>query len=249
MRCGVLTLALSVGLLGATGGVGVAADIPTKAPVAATGPSWVWFGGAAVDKSGWFADIGTVGAFNRNLNLPGWLFRARGGGGHYEYNRTTTLKQGVDYQVGEFMLGYQWFMGQTRVSVYGGANVEHHDNPDPNARVKGTKWGGKVQAEMFSNINPTWYSLLLGNYSTAFDSYFVLGKLGYRINPAVSIGPEAAALGNERFDAARAGGFVAFEITSSASIIVSGGYSWDERRNSLNDNSGGYGTVHARLMF
>jgi hypothetical protein len=133
--------------------------------------------------------------------------------------------------------------------VYGGANVEHHDNPDPNARVKGTKWGGKVQAEAFTTINPTWYALLLGNYSTAFESYFVLGKLGYRVSPAISVGPEGIAMGNQRFDAVRAGGFVAFEITSSASIIVSGGYSWDERRNSLNDNSGAYGTVHVRVLF
>jgi hypothetical protein len=58
-----------------------------------------------------------------------------------------------------------------------------------------------------------------------------------------------AALGNQRFDHVRAGPFIAFEVTPTASIIVSGGYSWDQRSNFLNDNSGGYGTVHVRSLF
>jgi hypothetical protein len=65
----------------------------------------------------------------------------------------------------------------------------------------------------------------------------------------ISIGPEVAALGNSRFDAVRGGPFVAVDITPSASIILSGGYTRDTRRDSLNNHSGGYGTVHVRSLF
>jgi hypothetical protein len=189
-----------------------------------------------------------VVAINRNLSLPGWLFRIRGGGGHYKYNSTATLGFGVDYQVGEAMVGYQWFVGPSRITLYLGGNVEHHNNSDPTATVKGSELGFKAQGEIYTSLSQNMYTLLLGAYSTAFESYFVLGKLGYRVMPTVSIGPEVAALGNERFDAVRAGGFFAFEINPSASIIISGGYSWDERSTVVNDSSGGYGTVHLRKL-
>jgi hypothetical protein len=248
---GIGTVAFSAVLCGMIAGAAFAADIPTKAPVVAapSGSSFLLFGGVAVDQGGWFGDVGFVTPFNGNLNLPGWLFRARGGDGHYDYNRTIALKQGVDYQIGEAMIGYQWFMGPSRVSIYAGVNVENHNNPDPLATVAGTAWGFKTQGEIFTIFTPNTYGFLLGTYSTAFNSYFVLGKLGWKVLPAVAIGPELTALGNDRFDAMRAGGFVAFDIGPTASIIFSGGYSWDERRNSLNDNSGAYGTVHVRKYF
>jgi hypothetical protein len=240
------------GLLGSAIAPAMAADLPTKArPIApVSAAEWLnLFGGAAVDKSGWFADAGMVAAFNRNLNQAGWLFRIRGGGGHYEYNRAPGFVQGVDYAVGEVMLGYHVFVGRSRLTGYLGANVEQHDNPDPGATVKGTEWGAKVQGEIFTDHTPHMYSFVLATYSTAYDSYFALGKVGFRWLPQFSVGPEAMALGNDRFDSTRAGGFVAFEVTRSSSVIFSGGYAWDTRRDSLNDHSGGYGTVHLRALF
>jgi hypothetical protein len=247
----VLAVALSGAFGGFVAGEALAADIPTKAPpMTVTSGPWINpFGGFAVDDSGWFGDIGAVAAINGNLNTAGWLVRVRGGGGHYEYNRTPALVQGVDYQVGDFMLGYQWISGPTRFSFYAGANVEHHDNNDPLATVAGTEWGFKVQGEVFTNFAPNWYGLVLATYSTAFDSYFALGKIGYNVNSFVSIGPEVVAMGNERFDAVRTGPFVAFNVTPATMIIVSGGYSWDTNSTALNDNSGGYGTVHVRSLF
>jgi hypothetical protein len=239
-------------LWGSIVGTALAADMPIKAPAGAAvapGPSVNPFGGFAADESGWFADAGLVAAFNRNLSLPGWLVRVRGGGGHYEYNREPGVTQGVSYQVGEVMLGYQWFLGASRVSLYAGGNVEHHDNNDPLAVVAGTEWGFKAQGEIFTNFGPNLYGFVLATYSTAFDSYFALGKLGYRVTPVISFGPEVAALGNERFDYVRAGPFVAFDVTPSTQIILSGGYSWDENSDALNDHSGGYGTIHVRSHF
>ncbi len=231
----------------------VAADLPTKAPVSTVAANWApWldvFAGAAVDQPGWYADVGFVAAVNGNLYKDGWLVRARGGGGHYEYHRDATLKQGVDYETGEFMLGYQHYVGATRISLYAGANVEHHDNPDPFAVVAGTKWGFKAQGEIFAPFAPNWYALLLATYSTAFNSYFALAKVGYKINDLIAIGPEVAALGNDRFNAIRTGPFISFDLSRQTLLIFSGGYSWDERKNAFNDHSGAYGTVHIRHLF
>ena len=67
----------------------------------------------------------------------------------------------------------------------------------------------------------------------------MIGKLGYLATPLVSIGPEIMVLSHDRFNQVRSGRVVAFNVTSSAQIILSGGYAWDMRRDSLNDQSGG----------
>jgi cellulose biosynthesis protein BcsS len=101
---------------------------------------------------------------------------------------------------------------------------------------------------------PAWalrrrYLFGLGSISSVWTSYLVQGKLGYQATPIVSIGPETMALGNDRFDEVRVGGFVGFNITPAAQLIASGGYARDSHANSLNNHSGGYGTVHLRTSF
>ncbi|MGZ5835573.1 MAG: cellulose biosynthesis protein BcsS [Xanthobacteraceae bacterium] len=228
------------------------ADMPIKAPLAApvaTGPWVELFGGVTAAPDSIYGEGGAVFAFNRNLRTDGWLLRLKGGGGHYEYNRAPGVTQGVDFQVGDFMVGYQKFYGTTRVSGYLGANVENHDNPDPLATVKGTEWGVKVQGEIFMPLNNGWYIFALGNYSSAFNNYFTQAKAGYSIAPGIAIGPEFMALGNDRFDAVRLGPFASFDVGGSTQLILSGGYSWDTRSDSLNDHSGGYFNAHIRTTF
>src|SRR5262249_44976214 len=132
---------------------------------------------------------------------------------------------------------------------YVGANVEHHDNDDPLAKVAGTKWGVKIQGEVYAPLAERWYALFLGTYSTAFNSYFTIGKLGYKIAPVIAIGPEVIALGNDRFDAVRTGPFIAFDIYAETQLIFSGGYTWDTRKDAFNNHSGEYFTAHFRTNF
>jgi opacity protein-like surface antigen len=248
------TMRLAASLLAVLSASAVsAADIPYKAPPQVGAPApWInLFGGFAGTRHSYFGDAGAVIALNRNLQTDGWLLRLRGGAGHYEYNRTATLEQQVDFQVGEVMLGYHRLIGATRYSVYAGPNVEHHDNSDPLAVVKGTKWGAKVQGEIFHQFNPSWYGLLLGTYSTAFDSYFALAKLGYKITRTIAVGPEVASLGNDRFDHVHVGGFVAFDVfpATASQVIVSAGYTIDMRDEPFTNNNGAYGKIHLRTSF
>lgn len=230
-----------------------AADMPVKAVVAPVpytqGPWLELYGGLSVAPHSIYGYAGGVVAFNRNLNRDGWLLRISGGGGHYDYYRSVGLKQGVDFENGNISIGYQAFLGTVRVSGYVGADVEHHDNNDPLAKIHGTKWGVKGQGEIFAPIGNVGYAYLLGTVSSVWNNYLVMGKLGYNLTNAISVGPEVMALGNERFDAVRTGPFISFAILPNVDLIISGGYTWDTRANSLNDNSGGYGNLHLRALF
>jgi hypothetical protein len=247
-----LGLAGSAALSAAFFASAIAADMPRKGVAVAPVPHTQWlnvFGGVAVVPDSWFADIGAVWAFDRNLDDNGWVGRIRGGYGNYEYFRAPGLVQSTDFQTAEIMLGYHWFIGRTRISLYGGPGVEHHASSDPGATVKGTRWGANGQVELFSMLTDTTYVVLMAHGSTAFDSYFTLAKVGFQVLPQISIGPEASLLGNERFDARRGGGFVAWSATPSMQVILSGGYTRDARRDTLNDHSGGYGTLHITSRF
>jgi hypothetical protein len=229
-----------------------AADMPVKAaaPVPYVQGPWLeLFGGLSVAPHSVFGYAGGVYAFNRNLNRDGWLFRVAGGDGHYEYNRAVGLSQGVDFQAGTVSVGYQAFLGTTRISGYVGADVEHHDNSDPLAAIAGTKWGVKGQGEIYAPIGSAAYAYVLGTISSVWSNYLVLGKLGYNITNTISVGPEVMALGNERFDAVRVGPFISISLMQNIDLIVSGGYSWDSRRNTLNDDSGGFANLHLRAVF
>ena len=177
------------------------------------------FGGLAVAPHSIYGYGGGVFSINRDLNKDGWLLRIVGGDGHYSYYRAAGLKQSVDFQSGTVSLGYQAFLGSVRISGYVGADVENHDNSDPLAQIKGTKWGVKGQGEIYAPIGSVGYVYLLGTMSSVWDNYFVLGKLGYNVTKSISIGPEAMALGNDRFDAVRVGPFISIAVLPNVDVI------------------------------
>jgi hypothetical protein len=227
-----------------------AADFPVKAVVEPV-PYMQVFGGFAADKNSYYGDLGADFAVNRNLYVDGWLVRINGGAGHYDYALTATTKQGVAFETGDLMAGYQWYTGGgVRVSLYGGAYVENHDNSDIAAIVRGTRAGVKGQAELYAPLSPNMYFFGMVNGTSVWDGYFGIAKLGFRVTPTFSIGPEVITLGNDRFGEARAGLFVAFSNIGGADIFLSGGYSWDTKRdNPFGNNDSAYGTLHVRRTF
>jgi len=78
--------AVAAAAFAASVGAGWAADLPVAvkaapAPAYLAGPWLNLFGGVTASPDSIYGEAGAVFAFNRNLDVPGWLFRVKGGGG------------------------------------------------------------------------------------------------------------------------------------------------------------------------
>lgn len=204
--------------------------------------------------------------FNRDLGQDGWIGRIYGSIGDYDYDYGPG--QGPfgngpgsvdgDYWTGDIMFGYLWVRNGFDFSVLVGA--EYYDresvtvdpNPNFNGRDDEDEFGFKVVADIESNdlSNSPLYFALGGSYSTAFDNYYSLARVGYSFD-RFTIGPEAWALGDDSGDAQRLGGFLKldFEIgTVATTIIGSGGYQFaDDGFAGEFGEEGGYATIEFRM--
>jgi hypothetical protein len=86
-----------------------------------------------------------------------------------------------------------------------------------------------------STSRPAFFSPPTPAYGTAFQEYCSLARLGLRVRPRLSLGLEGGALGNEEYDAGRAGGFVRLNLRDTE-VTVSGGFTG----NYLEDTPSGY---------
>lgn len=228
-----------------------AADLPANAAaIPYTQSPWVnLFGGVAASPDAIYGYAGATYALNQDLQRDGFLLRVDGGDGEYSYLRTIALRQNVSFQNGDFAVGYQSYFNGIRVSGYLGANIESNNNTDPSAVVEGTKWGIKGQADIYAPLGRSFFAYVLGSYSTVWSNYLIMGKLGYRLTDAVSIGPELMGLGNVSWDSVRTGPFISYSLTARTDLIVSGGYSWDTRAQGIFRENGAYGSLYVSTKF
>jgi hypothetical protein len=144
-----------------------------------------------------------------------------------------------DGQVGfaAAFVGYQFRPGAVIVKAFGGIEVEdQHVVPrDPNNSVQGTEIGLRLLAETWYDISQRWFVSADTAYGTAFQEYFSLARLGFRVWPKLSLGLEGGALGNEEYDAGRGGGFVRVNFRK-LEVTLSGGFTG----NYLEDDPSGY---------
>ena len=200
--------------------------------------SHIIFSGGEISKDSWESYTGTIIAFNRDLSKDGFLLRLMGSYGKYEYDTATNF-DGRMWQ-GDVMLGYQWVRDRVDIGIYAGVDfINHKISPaDPTNPVSGNDTGFKVAGDIETKtfeMNLPYYFSLEGAYSTAFDTYYALGRVGLNRNNFV-FGVEGWLLGDETGDAQRLGGFVMFERNLRpdllADVTLSGGYQFS-------DDSGG----------
>jgi Cellulose biosynthesis protein BcsS len=188
--------------------------------------------------------VGGGYAFGKSLYERGWRLRAVGAYGRYHYDGT--LFDGADYvpttfdgQVGfgAALIGYQFRPGALTVKLFGGVEVEdQHITPrDPNNSVQGTETGFKLLAETWYDVSERWFLSADASYGPAFQEYFSLARVGFRVCPKLSLGLEGGALGNEEYDAGRGGGFVRVDVRK-LEVTLSGGFTG----NYLEDDPSGY---------
>jgi hypothetical protein len=209
--------------------------------------------------------IGAVWARNRDLSKEGVLFRVMGTFGTYEYTyQCATCGAPSDFDgragQGDAMIGYQWVRDRFDMAVYVGIDVINHtispfDEFNP---VRGTEAGFKVALDLESHRHngQQHYYALEGAYSTAFDTYFLLGRLGMNRNQHV-FGVEGWLLGDETGNAQRLGAFLSRDLQLRndllAELTVSGGYQWVDNDGrdcgSFFGSEGAYATLNISFFF
>lgn len=229
------------------------------------------FTGGEVARDSWETYLGATWALNRDLSREGVLFRTMGTYGRYDYEENCAQTgrcpggdparsfDGRMWQ-GDAMVGYQWVRGTFDMGLYAGVDfVNHRISPrDEFNPVSGNETGFKVAIDLESHrhLDLPYYYALEGAYSTAFDTYFLLGRLGFNRSRHI-FGVEGWLLGDETGDAQRLGAFVSFDrqLRSDllAEVTFSAGYQFvdDEGRlcSSFFGSEGAYGTLNISFHF
>jgi opacity protein-like surface antigen len=195
---------------------------------------------------GW---VGALYSPTTDLDSFGPRIYILGGGGAYKY---PAFEGGTrisgNYETGDVLGGWGLEGHNYSANFLAGLNVENQtlSQADPDNPVQGTRIGAKVRADGW--INPTAQTLIYeeGEYSTAFNTYYTAAKVGYDFlgNSGIFLGPEVAALGNDRFDQARVGVHATQIKFGKVQMDISGGYMHD-----TSVGNGGYGRVELSTNF
>jgi hypothetical protein len=225
----------------------------SSAPFATT--SIAVFSGIDVVEDATTTYTGFVAALNRDLSKDGFLVRGVGVFVSYEYGTVDGASNPItidgDAPIIDLMVGYQFIRPGIRSAIYIGGEYQNHDltPDDPANRVRGDEFGFKVAAEIETAATSQLYASLLGSYSTAFDTYWARGRLGWNFGRFI-VGPEGGVSGNEGYDAQRVGGFVKFPValgTRNFDVSVAAGHQF--LSNDSTSSSGGGEGVYVSAGF
>jgi hypothetical protein len=233
-----------------TSAIANAADMPVKAvpaPVERVEYGNIYFG---VDWTSHKSLAGYAGVLYapQGMDKSGWRVSAFGLGGRYEYNGgdNNELFKGKFVST-DVLVGWSHVFTNGAVTLQGGVNYQdHHVRPnDPNNPVVGAKWGFKIQGDIWYNPNERTLIYGLASYSTAFNTYYALGRIGYDFfGTQVFFGPEVGALGNDRTDQQRVGVHFTGIKLGPAKLTISGG--WMHERD---EGNGGYAAASVDFSF
>lgn len=257
-KCVAATLAWGFGVLAMSASALAGDDYDTSSN---TTYSIVTTSGGEVTNGAWEGYSGAYFSFNRDFSRDGWIGRIYGAGGRYDYE----FNDGPDYVTvdgtywnADVMFGYLWVRGGLDFAVLLGGDFQERRavavSTDPffSGREREDEFGFKVAADLETNgeDNSPIYVSLGGSYSTAFDTYYALGRVGYNFD-GFTLGPEAWAMGDDSGDAQRVGGFLMFDReigTVYSRITVSGGYQFaDDGFAGEFGSEGGYAAIELSL--
>ena len=205
------------------------------------------FSGFDVSKNSYGGLAGALIAPFKDLDTSGLRFYMLGEGGVYKYPSGGESIRGT-YESGDALAGYAFEGDFYSINLLAGFNAINHtlSDVDLENRVQGTAFGAKVRADAW--VNPTPKTLTYGEaeYSTAFRTYYTKAKFGYDFTNGkeIFVGPELAALGDERFNQWRVGAHLTQMKFGGVQVDVSAGYANDSVV-----GSGAYGTVELSTHF
>ncbi len=199
------------------------------------GPHWEI--GSGVDgtaSSGFsYASI-TFAPFGSSLET-GLRLRASGGSGLYGYDGNLPGEDGERRArilgrtgLGAALIGYQIRRGRTIAKAFIGVQASAHtlSPADEQNPVSGEAVGAMLAFESWTDLNRRVALSLDAQWTSAFSSYWVRGRVERRVLDRLAIGIELGGLGNAAYRAGRAGLFLRYRA-DFAEISLSGGLSGD----------------------
>jgi hypothetical protein len=203
-----------------------------KAPSATVEESFnrvMAFSGTDASKYSVSAWVGALIAPRGDLDTSGLRIVIAGEGGAYKYRDNGGFIRGVNTG-GQVLVGHAAEGDNYSIKLLIGVNASNHmlSAVDLGNSVQGTQFGAKVRGDAW--INPTAQTMVYGEaeYSTAFRTYQAALKFGYDVtNTSVFVGPEVAALGDERSNQWRVGAHLTQLKLGRVEVDVSGGYAKD----------------------
>jgi hypothetical protein len=190
-----------------------------------------------------------------SLSRDGFRMRAVAGYGQYSYvSRRWTGTQVQEFQFhgvssfADLLAGYHKQLGSLTIKVLGGITLSDREVDDPEALNAGTDIGAKALLEVWWNVNDrTWTSLDL-SWTTLEEVYGARARVGWRAWPALSLGMEGGALGNQDYQIGRVGGFVRYEW-GNGELSLSSGVAVNDFEGTSADSRGAYATFNVLTRF
>lgn len=215
------------------------------------------FSGTDISEDNYESYFGVVYALNGDLDKDGFILRSMFTYGDFDYVRGVTDTDG-DYWQGDLLLGYQIIRDAVNYHLLIGVDYQDYDltPADPSNPINGDEVGfkvaGGIETERYRE-SPV-YAILRGSYSTSFDTYYALGRLGRELRDDWVLGVEGWAFGDESGDAQRVGAFLMHDIkfgSNVGTVSVSGGYQFTDEGdyNSGIGEEGAYGTLKFTMAY
>jgi hypothetical protein len=205
-------------------------------------------GGADARSGGWAVYTGLGAAIGGHLHEDGWRLRLTGGYGNYWFGREVGASFRGAVSFGEALAGYQFSSGPLTVKLFAGAagaidGGSGWDQRDDFRTWSSTDWTPKGALETWLNIGESAFGQLDLAYAAEDQAYGSRLRLGYRITPTWSTGPEGSLSGSLDSEASRMGFFVRYG-GPFGEISISGGAAGER-----GETSGAYGTANLLYRF
>jgi hypothetical protein len=206
----------------------------------------------------WYSEA--IVALNHNIAKDGFLLRTYGSLAAYQYANplpTGGTINGRPWQL-DRMPGYQIVRGASTLGGFVGLDYQESSlHPeDPTNPLRGTATGVKVEGHyFFSDEKQPLDAMLVGEYSTAFATYYAELRIGGRICDKLFIGPDASVDGDTGYDAQRLGGYAKYSFEPSkgvsAELTLLGGHQFVSGSGStgFGGGAGTYGTIEISTDF
>jgi hypothetical protein len=171
--------------------------------------------------------------------------------GGYYYNQQGDLESNQLLIHGHFLggtasVGYEYVGDTLSVAGFVGGDYQHESLSfqDPANPTRGTHWGVKFAGEADYRPEESTSLFLMGQFSTANDSWWSKFRPGYAVMPGVFVGPEVGYQGDNFYQTWKVGAHMRGFKVGALQIGLASGF----LRNSVIGN-GVYGAIDASLRF